>query len=104
MKHADPIQLRERLEGLGSRRRTNDREKVKATSAMLLLATFALGAALSAAGFLLILEPSAQLSQDGIDWLALEIAEKHDIPPSAGMRLIEERIFQNWGAPLTIGH
>lgn len=94
MKHSDPIQLRERLESLGSRQRADEREKAKTPNAAILLATFALGAAVSAVGFLLTLEPSAQLNQDGIEWLAHEIAEKHDLPPSAGMRLIEERIFQ----------
>lgn len=89
----DPVQLRDRLEALGSQKVQPEKKKRSATVAGFGLATFALGFGLALLGKEAANAIPTAVDQAGLDWVILEIAEKHDMTPEAAKRLVEGKIY-----------
>lgn len=89
----EPFDIRERLEKLGG---SPAQPKMKFQSVLKLptiFATFALGVVAALVGQTAISAIPPAINQDGVDWLVLEIAEKHRISPTTARQIVERRIY-----------
>lgn len=89
----EPFDIRDRLEKLGGR---PEQPKTKSMSVLKLYAgsaTFALGVIAALVGQTAISAIPPAINQDGVDWLVLEIAEKHQLSPTTARKIVEQQIY-----------